>query len=108
METLINTIGMPFIGTALTILLGVISFFLMRLLNQFDKLTDQVGELNKTMIKIDKDLSGDVSVLKQKTEMLNEDLLNLNQLWDRVRAAENDIISIKAGGCNAIKHECKS
>ena len=78
----------------LGILLCLIAFFLSRILSQFDGLTKEVRELNATMIKIDKDLSGDIGILKEKVK-------NLDEIWDRTREIEGIVNSIQAGGCSA-------
>ena len=81
-------------GVIFTILLTVIAYFLSRLIAQFDRLQNQFSELNNTMNKIDKDLSGDVGVLKSRVQ-------EFDPMWDRLRAVENTIVAIQSGGCDA-------
>lgn len=72
-------------SAAVVILLAVIAFFLRRLLGQFDNLTSQVGELNATMLKIDKDLSGEVLLLKSRQEDMQTEFSEFSPVWDKVR-----------------------
>ncbi len=106
MEEILSGVAVPAVGGFLSLLLGVIAFFLSRLLCQFDQLTEQVGVLNETMKRIDKDLSGDVGIIKTQLVSTQQDVDELNQIWDRMRSAENEIIAIKNGGCSVWK-ECK-
>ena len=95
----ISTTILGVIGGLISILLAIIAVFLNRLLAQFDNLQDQFGKLNATMLKIDKDISGDVGVLKVK---VNE----LDTVWDRIRDVEENVIAIKSGGCGqAFRHQ---
>lgn len=73
-------------------LLSVIAVFLGRLLRQFDNLTREMASLNSTMTKIDKDLSNDIGILKSK-------VTDLDEMWSRIRATENDVIALQSGGC---------
>lgn len=86
------------IGFVIVTMLGVISFFLSRLLNQFDHLQAEFSSLNTTLAKIDKDLGGDVRVLTSQVQ-------DLNPLFDRVRALEKELISVQSGGCE-LAHRC--
>ena len=83
----ISSFSVTIIGSSITIMLCIIAVFLSRLLRQFD-------ELNQTLIKIDKDLSRDVGVLKSRIQ-------EFDPLWDRLRSAENSIVAIQSGGCDA-------
>jgi len=94
-----NAASVTIFGSLMGILLGVIAYFLSRLLGQFDKLTETVKNLNDTMVRIDKELSGEVGVLRTHTMALQEEVRGLDSLWDRVRAVENDVIAIRRGGC---------
>ena len=94
-SALLGTIGFVF-----TALLTCIVYFLDRLIKQFDILSVQFGTLNDTMKKIDKDLSGDVGLLKLENATMKEKIDELDPLWDRMRQAEKDIIGIQVGGCN--------
>lgn len=91
------------VGFAFVVLLSIIAVFLRRLLAQFDGVQQELRDLNRTMLRIDKDLSGDVSVLKSENVTLKEKVDDLDNLWDRMRAAETSLASIKAGGCDAHK-----
>lgn len=77
-------------------LLGVISYFLNRLVKQFDALTAQFADLNITISKIDKDLSGEVGILKMQHSDLHGRMKDLDPIWDRVRAVEADVAVVKA------------
>lgn len=90
----ISSISVTIFGSIISIMLLVIAFFLSRLISQFDKLQTQFGKLNDTMNKIDKDLSGDVGVLKSRMQ-------EFDPIWDRLRNAENSITAIQSGGCDA-------
>lgn len=85
-------------GAIVAILLGVIAFFLSRLLRQFDK-------LNETMIKMDKDISGKIGIIENQTSENGRRLSDLDPLWDRMRVAESNIAvmqaecGIKVKGC---------
>ncbi|MGZ8220067.1 MAG: hypothetical protein ACXWT0_00315 [Methylobacter sp.] len=103
MSEIVTQIVLPIIGGTLTVLLGIIAFFMVRLLSQFDKLTAQVSELNTTMRKIEGDFTGELGIVKEKTNTLKKDVLDFNPLWDRVRKVENDIIEIRSGGCKQCK-----
>lgn len=102
----ISGVAITAFGALLTMLLAVIAFFLSRLLQQFDGLTKQVENLNATMVRIDKDLSGDVSVLKTENVQLTAKFKEFDPVWDRVRSIENRLTSIEAGGCSVID-KCK-
>lgn len=108
MNNIASSDWLPLIGGSLTIMLCVISFFLNRLLLQFDQLTSQVGVLNETMKCIDKDLSNEVGILKARLSTLQQSLDDINPIWDRLRAVETGVVAIKSGGCSIIdrcRHE---
>lgn len=90
-------------GSLLSALLGIVAFFLSRLVKKFDELTGQVSTLNDTMKRIDKDLSGEVGILKEKQQIFQQELGELDQLWDRVRITENNVTALQRGGCEQIK-----
>lgn len=94
-----STTPIAIFGSVVGLLLGIIAIFLRRLLQQFDKLTDTVKDLNDTMTRIDKDLSGEVGVLQARTEALQTEIRGLDSLWDRVREVEKDVLAIRKGGC---------
>lgn len=94
-----STSSIAVFGSIVGILLAIIAFFLSRLLRQFDKLTDTVKDLNDTMTRIDKDLSGEVGILQARTEALQTEVRGLDTLWDRVREVEKDVLAIRKGGC---------
>lgn len=87
------------VGVFLSLLLGIIAFFLRRILVQFDELNRKVGEVNETMLKIDKDLSGRVAVLDAEHEQVKVRIQALDPLFDRVRAVETGLAKLEAGGC---------
>ena len=84
------------IGATVSLLLGVIAFFLSRLLTQFDT-------LNETVKRIDKDLSGDVGLLKANDSVLKRQIEEFEPMWDRVRTVENDVTALKSGGCDVYR-----
>jgi cell division protein FtsB len=105
METLhINSSTLAIVGGLLGFLLAVIAYFLDRLVKQFDALSDQFATLNKTMIKIDKDLTSDVSRLKEQNVTLKEEIKDLDPLWERMRKAEMNILAIQEGGCSRLTY----
>lgn len=89
----VSTITASIIGAMVMVLLGIISFFLSRILQQFDHLQQEFTALNLTLARIDKDLGGDVRVLTSQVK-------DLNPLFDRVRAIEKELISVQSGGCD--------
>lgn len=91
------------VGAIFSILLACIVYFLDRLIKQFDNLSGQFSTLNETMKKIDKDLSGDVGILKNENATMKEKLSDMSPLWERMRAVESDVIEIKSGGCSLVK-----
>lgn len=99
-ELHISTMTISVVGGVISILLALIAFFLARLLIQFDALQENFKELINTVSRIDKDLSGDVGILKSRIE-------EYDPIWDRLRKTELDIASIKSGGCEQIK-QCRT
>ena len=77
-------------GTVFGGLLGIIAYFLQRLVKQFDV-------LNATVIKIDKDLSQDITRLSEQNKTLKSEVADLDPLWDRMRAVEGAVIELKSG-----------
>lgn len=94
-----STTPIAVLGAIVGSLLGIIAIFLRRLLQQFDNLTATVKDLNATMTRIDKDLSGEVGVLQARTEAMQTEIRGLDSLWDRVREVEKDVLAIRKGGC---------
>lgn len=88
----ISSVTLTVFGSIITLMLTVIAFFLNRLVGQFDKLQQQFSELNTTMNRIDKDLSGDVGVLKSRMQ-------EFDPVWERLRTVETAMVSIQSGGC---------
>lgn len=99
----LDPIWIPIFGGALAVLFGIIAFFLSRLVSYIDKLGDKLETLNTTMSRIDRDLSGDVSVLKSRSSELDARVRDLDHVWDRMRAMEESMIAIKHGGCDIPK-----
>ena len=85
-------------ATVVAILLGVIAFFLSRLIRQFDK-------LNETMIKMDKDISGKIGVIESQTSDNGKRLAELDPLWDRMRVVEKELAVVQ-DRCAHSKKEC--
>lgn len=101
-EIHVSALVVEIIGGVLTLLFGVIAFFLSRLVKQFDGLTEQVKTLNNTMVKIDKDLSSDVGILKERNHALQRELDDLTPMWERVRKVEEDVAVMQKAGCARI------
>lgn len=95
---------LAFSGICLAGLLSVIAYFLNRMVTQVDNLTDAVADVNATMLKIHGDLSSDVNVLKSEHADLNTRLKDLDPLWDRMRAVENDLARIGTK-CSSVVHQ---
>lgn len=95
-ELHISAVTVTLVGGLLTILLGIIAFFLSRLISQFDMLRDQFSELNATMSKIDKDLSGEVGILKNENKELTTKVKDLDPLWDRMRDVEKEVAVLRS------------
>lgn len=93
------------ISSFIGLLLAIVAVFLRRLLGQFDALTAQVSKLGETLIRIDKDLSGDVSILMERDKANQKRLMELDPVWDRLRDAENRIVALESG-CEAFR--CKT
>lgn len=89
----ISTLVMTIFGSGISLLLAIVAFFLNRLINQFDGLKAEFKEMNTTFIKIDKDLSGDVGVLKSRMQ-------EYDQIWDRLRKVETEMVAVQSGGCD--------
>lgn len=70
-------------------LLGVIAFFLGRLVNKVDN-------LSATVSAFDKDMTSQISVMQEK-------LRGVEGLYNRMRGVEEDITTFKAGGCQTMK-----
>ena len=96
MELLFAVVG-SFIG----LLLAVIALFLKRLLAQFDALTQQVGKLGETLIRIDSDFNGEIALLAERDEMMQRHLAEFSPLWDRVRKVEDGLLHLNSIGCPA-------
>ena len=94
----ISAFSITLFGSIITMMLMVIAYFLSRLIGQFDGLQRQFVKLNDTMNKIDKDLSGDVGVLKSRIQ-------EFDPVWERLRVVENGIIAIQSGGCDAYRNK---
>lgn len=84
------------VGASLGVLLGIIAFFLSRLIKQFDI-------LNVTVQKIDRDLSLDIGVIRSEHASLKQKVEEFDSLWDRLRFVEQDLATIKVGGCDMVK-----
>lgn len=97
-EVHISGMTVTVIGAVLSLLLAIIAFFLSRLIKQFDELQKQFSTLNGTMMRIDKDLSGEVGVLKAENADLKEKVRDLDPLWDRMRDVEKELAVVQ-GRC---------
>lgn len=94
-EMHVSPVAVALIGSFLGMLLSIIAFFLSRLLKQFDNLTAQVSNLNSTMQKIDKDLSGDVGIIQTRLAGVEAELEDMDPLWDRTRKCEEKIVALE-------------
>lgn len=90
------------IGTFVMLLLAIIAVFLRRLLAHIDKMTDQISELGKTLQRIDRDLSGEVSVLVERDKATQHRLSELDPVWDRMRSVETRVTTMEAS-CEAFR-----
>ena len=84
------------VGASLSILLGIIAFFMSRPIKQFDI-------LNATVQKIDRDLSLDIGVVKSEQTALKQKVEEFDPIWDRLRLIEQGVATLKAGGCDIAK-----
>lgn len=95
----ISALTITVAGAVIGILLAVIAWLLQRFVAKFDdnfgQLTNAVAKLDDTMKRIDKDLSGRVVVLEERTK-------DSDQLYDRLRAVEQDVGTLKAAGCSVV------
>lgn len=92
------------ISSFVVLLLGIIAVFLRRLLGHIDKMTDQIAELSATLTRIDKDLSGDVSLLLERDKVMQQRVQELDPVWDRMRAVETRLVKVEAN-CEVLR--CK-
>lgn len=79
---------------------GVVSFFLKRLLSQLDGLGKQFQELNLTLNRIDRDLSTDMLLMKQESTILKTRLQDLDPLYEKMRALCSKVDEIGKHGCD--------
>jgi len=77
-------------------MLALISFFLHRLLSQFDTLNTAVTQLNSTMMKIDKDLTNEIVTLKATQLRHADEIRGLNSVYDRLRVTETHVSFLQA------------
>lgn len=70
----------------IVVLMGVIGFFLKALHSEFKKLTETVGDIQRTIIRAEGEMGRKVSLLEQAQMTLREQLLTLRQ--DHQRATE--------------------
>lgn len=77
-------------GTFVSVLLAIIAYFLSGILKQF-------YSLNETVIKIDKDFTKEVGILKEQCNSLGEKIEQTDELWGRMRANETSITEIRSG-----------
>lgn len=89
-------------GAFVMVLLGIISFFLKRIVDQYDTAQKNHNEqFDKLLKKFDVlteiiyEHKNDVEVIKTQIAIHNDDLKSLDHLYDRMRVAEADIAVIK-------------
>lgn len=95
-ELIINPVTLSVVGGTIALLLGMIAFFLSRILTQFDTLNSTVVQLNGTMLKIDKDLTNEISTLKAVQLHHAEEIRNFGGFYDRMRETENNVTFLQA------------
>jgi type VI protein secretion system component VasK len=104
----ISAMTVTLIGAVLALLLGAISWLLVRLISSFDGnfklLTEQVAKLNDTMIKIDKD---SVAMQVENTH-IQEKVEGIEPLRERVSIVEHDLDHLRRTGCNIYAAVCKA
>ena len=83
-------------GWLVPALFALVAFFLYRILQQFDKLNATVVALNTTMLKIDKDLTGEIINIKATQLSHTEQIRGLGEIYDRIRATENHVSVLQA------------
>jgi len=83
-------------GWLVPALFALVSFFLYRILIQFDKLNITVVQLNTTMLKIDKDLTGEIINIKATQTAHAEQIRGLGEIYDRIRVTENHVSVLQA------------
>lgn len=83
-------------GWLVPALFALVAFFLYRILGQFDKLNMTVVQLNVTMLKIDKDLTGEIINIKATQIAHAEQIRGLAEIYDRVRTTENHVSVLQA------------
>ena len=98
----ISAITVMMISGLLGLMLAIIAFFLSRLISQFDKLAVQFSQLNNTMLKIDKDISGDVRVLSNDNDSLKK---GVDEVWKVVHIIDNKVSEINSNGCIYAKNK---
>lgn len=92
----LNLIETAVAGWLIPALFALIAFFLYRLLGQFDKLNLTVIQLNTTMLKIDKDLTGEIITIKATQLHHAEEIRGLTEIYDRIRSTENKLTFLQA------------
>lgn len=90
------------IGSFVTLLLAIIAVFLRRLLSHIDLMTQQIAELGHTLMRIDKDLSGEVSILVERDKATQHRLAELDPVWDRLRGTESRLDKLESS-CEAFR-----
>ena len=78
------------------VMLGIIAFFLARILTQFDKLNTTVVALNATMMKIDKDLTNEIVTLKATQLRHADEIRGLSSIYERLRTTETHVSFLQA------------
>lgn len=85
----INALVVEVVSIVIAVMLGIISFFMSRLIKQIDR-------LNETMIKMDKDISKEISTLSAQNEENARKIKDLDPLFDRMRIVESDVAVMKS------------
>jgi hypothetical protein len=88
---ILTTLEAATAGWLVPALFSLVAFFLYRILQQFDKLNATVLDLNSTMLKIDKDLTGEIITIKAAQLTHTEQIRGLSEIYDRIRVTENHV-----------------
>ena len=90
------------VGFIIVSMLGIIGWFLIRFVRQYDDankshalMFKELLEKFDTLTEIIFEHKTDVEVIKSQINIHNKDLAAINNLYDRVRASENDIAVLK-------------
>jgi hypothetical protein len=98
---ILNALESATAGWLVPALFTLVAFFLYRILQQFDKLNATVLDLNSTMLKIDKDLTGEIITIKAIQLAHTEQIRGLGEIYNRIRATETHV-SVLQSKCEKV------